>query len=50
MDFSSNNFNSCLESKMFPDNLKPAKAVPANKKYHKNDKTNYRPISIFSNI
>ena len=48
--FSDNNFNSCLESGTFPDELKLAEVVPVYKKNEKKDKSNYRPISILSNI
>ena len=49
-DFLYNNFNSCLESGMFPDELKLAEVVPNYKKNDKKDKSNDRPISILSNI
>ena len=49
-NFLSNNFNSCIESVMFPDKLKLAEVVPVFKKNDKKDKINYRPISILSNI
>ena len=49
-DFLYNNFNSCLKSGMFPDELKLAEVVPVYKKNDKKDKSNYRPISILSNI
>ena len=49
-DFLYNNFNSCLESGIFPDELKLAEVVPVYKKNDKKDKSNYRPISILSNI
>ena len=35
---------------MFPDKLKLAEVVPVYKKNDKKDKSNYRPISILSNI
>ena len=50
MDFLYNNFNSCLESGIFPDELKLAEVIPVYKKNDKKDKSNYRPISILSNI
>ena len=49
-DFLYNNFNSCLESGMFPDELKSAEVVPVYKKNDKKDKSNYRSIRILSNI
>ena len=49
-DFLYNNFNSCLHSGMFPDELKFTEVVPLYKKNDKTDKSNYRPISILSNI
>ena len=49
-DFLYNNFNSCLESGLFPDELKLAEVVPVYKKNDKKDKRNYRPISTVSNI
>ena len=49
-DFLYNNFNSCLESGMFPNELKLAEVIPVYKKNDKKDKSNYRPISILSNI
>ena len=49
-DFLYNNFNSCLESGIFPDELKLAEVIPVYKKNDKKDKSNYRPISILSNI
>ena len=49
-DFLYNNFNSCLEIGMFPDKLKLAEVVQVYKKNDKKDKSNYRPISILSNI
>ena len=49
-DFLYNNFNSCLESGMFPDELKLTEVVPVYRKNEKKDKSNYRPISILSNM
>ena len=48
-DFLSFNFNSYLESGMFPDELKLAEVVSVYKENGKKDKSNYRPISILSN-
>ena len=42
-DFLYNNFNSCLESGIFSDELKLAEVVPVYKKNDKKDKSNYRP-------
>ena len=42
-DLLSNNFNSCLQSGMFPDELKLAEVIPVYKKNDKKDKSNYRP-------
>ena len=49
-EFLSKNFNSCLETGSFPDDLKFAEVVPIYKKNNKKDKSNYRPISLLSNI
>ena len=35
---------------MFPDELKLAEAVPVYKMNNEKDKSNYRPISILSNM
>ena len=48
--FLSKNFNSCLETGSFPEDLKCAEVVPIYKKNDKKDKSNYRPISLLSNI
>ena len=49
-DFLYNNFSSCLESGMFPDELKLVEVVPVYKKNNKKDKSNYRPIYSFKYI
>ena len=49
-DFLSKNFSSCLEIGSFHEDLKCAKVVPIYKKNDKKDKSNYRPISLISNI
>ena len=41
-----NNFNNCISSCEFPDQLKLADVSPDYKKGGRNDKTNYRPVSI----
>ena len=41
-----NNFNNCISSCEFPDQLKLADVSPVYKKGGRNDKTNYRPVSI----
>ena len=49
-DFPQKNFNSCLETGSFPEDLKCAEVVPIYKKNDKKDKSNYRTISLLSNI
>ena len=49
-DFLYKNLNNCLESGIFLDELKLAEVVPVYMKTDKKDKSNYRPISILSNI
>ena len=44
------NFNICHETGSFPEDLKCAEVVPIYKKNDKKDKSNYRPISLLSNI
>ena len=46
----SKNFNSCLQSGCFPEELNCAEVVPIFKKNDKKDKSNCRPISLLSNI
>ena len=48
--FIANNFNNCLEESFFPESLKKAEVLPIFKKANKTEKSNYRPISILSNI
>ena len=46
----SNNINECFRVSCFPDELKVAEVVPIFKKDSKSEKSNYRPVSILSNI
>ena len=45
-----NNFNNCVRDGSFPNNLKLADLTPGHKNGARQDKTNYRPISILSTI
>ena len=45
-----NIFNSCIQLEIFPNSLKIAEVVPVFKKGDSNSLTNYRPISILSQI
>ena len=47
--FIGENFNSCINEGKFLSELKHADIVPIHKKKDKNDKSNYRPLSILSN-
>ena len=49
-DFFFFNLNNCIASSVFPSNLKNAKITPVHKKDSKNTESNYRPVSILSNI
>ena len=49
-DFFFFNLNKCKVSSVFPSNLKIAEMTPVHKKDSKNTESNYRPVSIFSNI
>ena len=49
-EFLSRNFNSCLETGSFPEDLKCAEVVPIYKKNNKKDKSDYVPISLLSSI
>ena len=42
--------NTCIERATWPDALKKAEIVPIYKSGDKNNTTNYRPISLISNI
>ena len=44
------NFDKSLSNSLFPTPLKNSDVRPTYKKDNKTDKTNYRPISILSNI
>ena len=48
--FITSNFNHCLQVGEFPCKLKDADITPVYKKEDKCDKSNYRPVSILSNI
>ena len=48
--FIAKDFNNCVDKGVFPDDLKHADVTPIHKKKDKSDKTNYRPVSILSNI
>ena len=43
-------FNISFSSTVFPSRLKTAKVIPVHKKDYKLDFSNYRPISLLSNI
>ena len=43
-------FNYCIAYGEFPDELKHADVIPVHKKNEKCNKTNYRPVSILTNI
>ena len=49
-EFLSKNFNSYLETISFPEDLQCAEIIPISKKNDKKDKSNYRPVSLLSNI
>ena len=49
-NFITNHFNYCIGYCEFPDELKHADVIPINKKNEKCNKTNYRPVSILTNI
>ena len=44
------NFNDIILTSLFPEQLKFADIKPVFKKDSQNDKRNYRPVSILSNI
>ena len=43
-------FNLSVTTGVFPTNLKTSKVIPAHKKESKFDFSNYRPISVLSNL
>ena len=43
-------FNYCIAFGELPDELKHADVIPVHKKNEKCNKTNYRPVSILTNI
>ena len=49
-NFITDHFNYCTANSKFPDELKHADVIPVPKKNEKCSKTNYRPVSILTNI
>ena len=49
-NFITDHFNYCIANGEFPDGLKHADIIPVDKKNEKCNKTNYRPVSIQTNI
>ena len=49
-DFIFSNLNCCINTSSYPSLLKRADITPVHKKDSKNEKNNYRPVSILSNI
>ena len=49
-DFIFQNFNNGIASSVFPASVKNANIAPVYKKDSKNIESNYRPVSILSNI
>ena len=49
-NFITDHFNYCIAYGEFRDELKHADVIPVHKKNEKCDKTNYRPVSILTNI
>ena len=49
-NFITEHFNNCIANGEFPDELKQADVIPVHNKNEKCNKTNYRPVSILSNI
>ena len=48
--FITENFNNMIENSVFPDSLKQADIKPVYKKDSRNEKENYRPVSILPNL
>ena len=44
------NLNNIIETSTFPEQLKYANVKPVFKKYSRNDKKKYRPISVLPNV
>ena len=49
-NFIRDQLNYCIAHGEFPDELKHADVIPVHKKNEKRNKTNYRPVSILTNI
>ena len=49
-NFICQDFNYCISIGKFPNELKHVDVLPVHKNKDKSDKTNYRPVSILSNI
>ena len=49
-NFITNHFNYCIANGEFPDELKHVDVIPVHKKNEKCNKTNYRAVSILTNI
>ena len=45
-----NIMNGCLKNKIFLDNIKNTQITPCHKKKKKENKENYRPVSILPNF
>ena len=50
VDYLHENFNNCRKKGTFPKDLKKPVVHPTHKKDCKTEKSNYRPISILSNL
>ena len=48
--FITENFNNVIENSIFPESLKQAGFKPVYKKNSRNEKKNYRPVSVSSNL
>ena len=49
-NFIMDHFNYCIANGEFPDELEHVDVIPVHKKNEKCNKTNYRPVSILTNI